>query len=302
MRALLGLLATLCACASAARIPEGPPKAFGELRQLASGMEFTEGPVWLPSEGALIFSDIPRGELLRWTPDGGVEPYRRCANPNGNALSLDGRLLTCQHGARNLVRWEPDGSATVLAERFGEKRLNSPNDLAVQSDGTLWFSDPPWGLKDQREGKELDGHWVFRREPDGTLAVVLRSLAMPNGIALSPDESRLYVADTGGHRSHPDSKLRNVPATVSAWAIDHANELSAKPLWSTLTRCDGMCVDDRGNLYTTGEAGITILSPDGERLASIDVPEQPANVCFGGKEGRTLFITARTSLYAVEME
>lgn len=265
-------------------------------------MQFVEGPVWLPAEGALIFSDIPRGELLRWTPSGGVELYRRCANPNGNALSLDGSLLTCLHGSRSLIRWNDDGEQTVLADRFGGSRLNSPNDLAVQSDGTLWFTDPPWGLDGQRDGKELGGHWVFRRDPNGTLTVVLRDRAMPNGIALSLDETRLYVADTGGHPSHPDPTVRDVAATVTAWAIDEAKQLSGEPLWIAETRCDGMCVDERGNIYATGKSGITILSPSGEMIAEIAVPEQPANVCFGGAAGRTLFVTARTSLYAVDMD
>ncbi|MEM7308740.1 MAG: SMP-30/gluconolactonase/LRE family protein [Planctomycetota bacterium] len=300
MRLLLAL-PLLSSCAAPAERAEPQPAPRGELTRLATGMQFTEGPVWLPDEGALVFSDIPRGELLRWTPAGGVELLRRCANPNGNARSRDGQLLTCLHGDRRLVRWEEDGSQHVLAERFGGKRLNSPNDLAVGTDGTLWFTDPPWGLAGQSEGKELGGHWVFRRDPDGGLAVVLHDRAMPNGIALSPDETRLYVADTGGHRSHPDPNVRGVPASVSAWAIDGGNELAAEPLWSVQTRCDGMCVDERGFLYTTAKTGITILSPTGEVVVTIDVPEQPANVCFGGKDGRTLFITARTSLYAVDM-
>ncbi|MEM7308747.1 MAG: SMP-30/gluconolactonase/LRE family protein [Planctomycetota bacterium] len=145
MRLLLALLA-LSSCAAPPQRAEPLPAPRGELSRLATGMEFTEGPVWLPDEAALIFSDIPRGELLRWTPAEGVEPFRRCANPNGNALSMDGRLLTCLHGDRRLVRWEDDGSQHVLAERFGDQRLNSPNDLAVGADGTLWFTDPPWGL------------------------------------------------------------------------------------------------------------------------------------------------------------
>jgi gluconolactonase len=183
-----------------------------------------------------------------------------------------------------------------LAEDIDGKRLNSPNDLAVQADGTIWFTDPPWGLAKQTEGKELSGHWVFRRDPDGTLTVVLRDCAMPNGIALSPDESTLYIADTGGHRSDPMADFRDRPATVSAWAIGDDLQLSTDPLWSVDTRCDGMCVDELGFIYTTAQAGIVILSPAGEIVATIEVPEQPVNVCFGGAEGRTLFITARTSL------
>lgn len=295
------LLFVLSSCVPLPERAAPMPEPLGEVRRIAGGMQFLEGPVWLPEEGALVFSDIPRGELLRWRPGEGVERLRLCENPNGNALSTDGRLLTCLHGARRLIRWEEDGSQTVLADRFGELRLNSPNDLVVQSDGTIWFTDPPWGLKGQSEGRELDGNWVFRRDPDGGLAVVLRDRAMPNGIALSLDETRLFVADTGGHRSHPDPSFRDAPATVTAWAIQDGKGLSADPLWSFEGRCDGMCVDELGFLYTTSKEGVVILSPDGKHVRSIGVPEQPANVCFGGAHGRTLFITARTSLYAVDM-
>ena len=227
--------------------------------------------------------------------------YREAEHPNGNLLDLEGRLLTCQHGARNLVRTEADGELTEVASHYDGKRLNSPNDVAVQSDGTLWFTDPPWGLPGQREGKELDGHFVFRRAPDGELTIAIRDLAMPNGIALSPDEKHLYVADTGGHDSHPDDAVRGRPATLSAYAIGEAGELGP-PLWRVETVCDGMCVDEGGRIYATGRDGVTIWNADGSAAGAIPVPEQPANVCFGGPENRTLFITARTSLYAVELE
>lgn len=291
------VLLSLCLLSSCASVT---PQPAGELTRLATDMQFVEGPVWLPEEQALVFSDIPRGELLRWTAEGGVELYRRCAHPNGNALGLDGRLLTCLHGERRLVAWDAEGSQVVLADRYGEERLNSPNDVAVESDGTLWFTDPPWGLERQTQGKELDGHFVFRLDADGTLTIVLRDRAMPNGIALSPDESRLYVADTGGHASHPDPSVRELPATVTAWGIA-GKELSSEPLWVAKVRCDGMCVDEHGNVYATDHKGVTILSPLGEVVASVPVPEVPANACFGGPDGRTLFITARTSLYSVRM-
>ena len=208
---------------------------------------------------------------------------------------------SCQHGARNVVRIAADGSITVLADRFQGKRFNSPNDVAVKSDGTLWFTDPPWGLKSQTEGKELDGHWVFRLDPgSGKVTAVIRDLAMPNGIAFSPDEKRLYVADTGGHRSHPS--LRDHPATVTAYAVDEKNELAPEPIWRIPTGCDGMCVDVQGHIYTTGAKGVSIWRADGAPVGVIQVGEHPANACFGGKDFKTLFITARTSLYAVQME
>lgn len=275
-----------------------------EMTRLATGMGFTEGPVWLPRQNKLVFSDIPAARLMQWQKEHGVSVFRESANPNGNALDEKGRLLTCQHGARNIVRSEVDGGHTVIADRFDGKRLNSPNDLAVQSDGVIWFTDPPWGLPRQTEGKELDGHWVLRFVPTtGKLHPVLRELAMPNGIALSPDERRLYVADTGGHPSHPNPDFRDRPATVSAYRIDGGGIISpATPVWSVNLPCDGMCVDERGNIYTTGRDRITILRPTGVVLGEIPVPENPANVCFGGDDFRTLFITARTSLYAIRLE
>lgn len=286
--------------------PGGPQRAklvTGELRRLATGMGFTEGPVWLPAEQKLVFSDIPNAKLMEWSEVQGLAVFRESPNPNGNLLDLDGRLLTCQHGARNLVRTEEDGSITVLAERFEGKRFNSPNDVAVRSDGSLWFTDPPWGLKDRTEGKELPGHWVFRLDPDGgTVTAVVKDLAMPNGIAFSLDEQRLYVADTGGHPSHPDQSVRDRPATITAYDVSEQGGLLPEPAWRIEARCDGMCIDEQGNLYATAGEGVKVWSPDGSFRELIETPEQPANVCFGGADYRTLFITARTSLYAIEME
>jgi len=269
--------------------------------KLAGGMQFTEGPVWLPGEQALVFSDIPASRLMRWSEADGLSVYRTCDHPNGNLLDQEGRLLTCQHGARNIVRTEQDGSITVLVDRFDGKRFHSPNDLAVHSDGTLWFTDPPWGLPAQTEGKEYGGHWVFRVDSSTGIATpVIRDLVMPNGIALSPDESVLYVADTGGHTSHPDPRYYLRPATLSAYRLGPDHRLDPAPLWCVETLCDGMCVDEHGNIYATGQA-VTVWSPDGTQIDTIEVPEQPANVCFGGNDNRTLFITARTSLYAVRL-
>lgn len=272
------------------------------VERLATGMAFTEGPVWLPRQDKLVFSDIPGSRLMEWSEAGGLKVFREHPNPNGNMLDLEGRLLTCRHGARDLVRAEADGALTVLCDRFEGKRLNSPNDVALKSDGSLWFTDPPWGLAKQREGRELPGNWVFRLEPETQeLTVVIRDLCMPNGIAFSADEGHLYVADTGGHPSHPDAALRDLPATVSAYVVREDGTLEDEPAWRTPTRCDGMCVDSRGRIYTTGRAGVKVLRPDGTVVGTIEVPESPANVCFGGRDRRTLFITARSSLYSVRM-
>jgi len=273
-----------------------------EVEKLAGEMRFTEGPVWLPKAKKLVFSDIPSRKLMEWSEAGGLKVFRESPNPNGNLLDREGRLLTCRHGARDIVRTEPDGELTVLCDSFGGKRFNSPNDVAVKSDGTLWFTDPPWGLPRQREGREQPGHWVFRLDPKTKVVTVLvKDLCMPNGIAFSPDERHLYIADTGGHGAHPDELLHDLPATVTAYEVEEDGTLNLEPVWKTETRCDGMCVDVRGHIYTTSGAGVTVLAPDGEIIGTIKTPESPANCCFGGDDFKTLFITARTSLYSVRL-
>lgn len=271
------------------------------VEKLAGEMGFIEGPVWLPKEKKLIFSDIPGAKLMQWSQKEGLKLFRESPNPNGNLLDREGRLLTCRHGARDIVRTEKDGELTVLCDSFEEKRLNSPNDVAVKSDGTLWFTDPPWGLPGGREGKEQAGHYVFRLDPKTKkVTALLKDLCMPNGIAFSPDERHIYIADTGGNW-HPDESKRDLPATLAAYEVKADGTLNLEPVWETETRCDGMCVDVKGNIYTTSAAGVVVLSPKGKILGTIKTPESPANCCFGGDDFKTLFITARTSLYSVEL-
>ena len=295
----IGFVLFTAACRSATPAATTPDLRDAQVRKLAGGMGFTEGPVWIEDQGVLVFSDIPEGKLMRWSEERGLEVHAEAAPPNGNLLDLEGRLLTCQHGDRNLVRHERDGSRTVLASHHDGKRLNSPNDLTLHSDGTLWFTDPPWGLKRQTEGKEQPGNHVYRLDPDGTITAVLTDLAMPNGIALAIDQRTLYVADTGALPRLTGGAA--TPARVLAYRIRADKELEPEPLWEIETRCDGMCLDARGNLYTTG-AKVNVFRPDGTPIGSLAVPETPANVCFGGPGNRTLFITARTSLYAAELE
>lgn len=269
------------------------------VKKLAGGMKFTEGPVWLPKDNKLVFSDIPNSKLMQWNEADGLSVYRESENANGNILDLEGRIISCQHGARNVIRIEADGTTTVLADKFDGKRFNSPNDVAVKSDGTLWFTDPPWGLT---EPHEIPGHWVYKLEPKtGKVEVIHKYLAMPNGIVFSPDESRIYIADTGGHPRHPNPDFHNLPATIQCHAIGSDGKLGKK-LFHIDAGSDGMAVDVLGNIYTTTGGKVHVYDADGKKLEQIDVPEGPANVCFGGKDYKTLFITARTSLYSLRMK
>lgn len=270
------------------------------VEKLAGDMKFTEGPVWIPEKKKLIFSDIPNSKLMQWSEADGLSVFREeSQQTNGNILDLEGRLISCQHAARNVIRTEKDGTITVLADKFEGKRFNSPNDVAVRSDGTLWFTDPPWGL---REEHEIPGHWVFKLDPEsGKVKPVVKDLAMPNGIIFSPDESRIYIADTGGHKRHPDPAYHETPDLVHCYAVGKDGVLGKK-LFEIEGGSDGMAVDVKGNLYTTHAGKVHIFDADGKRLEEIEVPEGPANCTFGGEDFKTLFITARTSLYQVRMK
>ncbi len=270
-----------------------------EVKKLAGGMQFTEGPVWLPKQKKLVFSDIPNSKLMQWSEEDGLSEFRESENANGNILDLEGRIISCQHGARNLIRIESDGSTTVLADKFDGKRFNSPNDVAVRSDGTLWFTDPPWGLT---EPHEIPGHWVYKLDPTtGDVQVIHKYLAMPNGIVFSPDETRIYIADTGGNQRHPDPEFHNLPASIQCYEVAEGGKLGEK-LFQIEAGSDGMAVDVEGNLYTTHAGKVHVYDASGDAIEQIDVPEGPANVCFGGDDYKTLFITARTSLYSVRVK
>lgn len=270
------------------------------VKKLAGNMSFTEGPVWIPAKKLLVFSDIPNSKLMQWSEAKGLSEFRKSEQANGNILDLEGRLISCQHASRNVIRTEPDGSIKVLADRYDGKRFNSPNDAAVRSDGSLWFTDPPWGMKDG-DKHEIPGHWVFRLDPEsGDVQPVILDLAMPNGIVFSPDESKLYVADTGGHPKHPDTSFHNLPGGVHCYEIKPSGAIARK-LFVIDHGSDGMTVDVNGNLYTTHANKIMIHDSHGDLIEEIPVPENPANATFGGEDYKTLFITAKTSLYSVRM-
>ena len=263
--------------------------ADAKIEKLAGDLKFTEGPVWIAEKKALIFSDIPPGKLLQWTPGKGLTEFRTSENSNGNTLDGDGRLITCQHTGRNVIRTEKDGKITVLVDSFEGKKLNSPNDVAVKSDGTLWITDPPYGIPKGQQ-KEQAGNYVYRFDPAAkTMTIVSREFDMPNGIAFSPDEKRLYIADSGkGQR-------------VGAFDVKPDGTLSAAVFWME-GGSDGLRVDVKGNIYTTAGDGVRIYNPEGKRIGTIKFPEQPANCAFGGDDFSTLFVTARTGLYSVKLK
>ncbi|MBN1671284.1 MAG: SMP-30/gluconolactonase/LRE family protein [Kiritimatiellae bacterium] len=266
--------------------------AGATLRKLADGMQFVEGPVWVARAGGfLLFSDIPADEIKKWTTEDGLATFRKPSRQaNGNILDLQGRLLTCEHLSRSVTRTEENGTVTTLADRFQGNRLNSPNDIAVKSDATIWFTDPPYGLKNR--GKELAGNYVFRLDPfDETLRVAADDFDRPNGLCFSPDEKRLYIADSGK------------PRHIRLFDVGHGGVLGNGRVFCTIETGapDGIRCDSDGRVFSSAGDGIHIYAPDGKLIGKIRVPETPANLCFGGATGSTLFITARRSLYAITL-
>jgi len=264
--------------------------------KLAGDMGFLEGPVWLKSGSMLVFSDIPNDELKQWTAAGGVATYRKPSrNANGNTVDLAGRLLTCEHSGRRVAIQDKSGPVQTLVDAFEGKKLNSPNDVVVHSDGSVWFTDPEYGLKTnpatkQREGKEQAGNFVYRFDPKTRgLVAVVRDFVQPNGLAFSPDEKKLYVADSGA------------PRHIRVFEVLPGGKLGAGRVFCTIDKGapDGIRVDTAGRVWSSSGDGVQIFAPDGRRIGRILVPESAANLCFGGADGRTLFITARMSLYTI---
>ncbi|MDE3240554.1 MAG: SMP-30/gluconolactonase/LRE family protein [Paracoccaceae bacterium] len=266
------------------------------VKQIATGFDWVEGPVWFGDAGCLLFSDIPNNRILRWTPEG-VTTFRQPSNyANGHTRDRQGRLVSCEHGTRRVTRTEWDGSVTVIADSYRGKRLNSPNDVIVASDGAIWFSDPHYGIMTDYEGfkseQELPCH-VYRVDPDGTIEAVITDMNCPNGLAFSPDESRLYVADTGRMFSS-DSQH------ILAFDMAGGRPTEGRMFHAIAPGCaDGIRVDSDGNLWSSAGDGVHCLSPQGDLMGRILVPETVSNICFGGRAKHHLFITATTSVYAV---
>jgi len=280
-------------CARQEKLASIVPKG-SELERLYTGFQFTEGPLWNASERFLLFSDIPANRIYRWSPDERVEVFRDpSGNSNGLTYDKQGCLLICEHGNRRLSRIDKEGTYTVLADAFQGKPLNSPNDVVVKSDGTVYFTDPTYGIEPHEQ--ELPFQGVYRLDTEGRKLILLADdFIRPNGLAFSFDETVLYIGDSSIDKRHvrafdvdPDGTLSN--GHVFAEIL---SELPGNP--------DGMKVDIDGSLYVSAAGGIWVFSEDGEHLGTIRTPEIPANCAWGGEDWKTLFITARTSIYRLK--
>lgn len=284
----------------------------GQLERLCTGASWSEGPVWMPQDGAVLWSDIPNNRILRWHPSDGMTVWReRAGFTNGHALESDGSLLHCSHGARSIIRTQFDEQQgtlvelddEVIADRYQGRRLNSPNDIVVKSDGTIWFSDPPYGIISNEEGyeapRELRHNYVFRLDPrNGALTIVSDFVEEPNGLAFSPDENLLYVSDT--------SRVRRTPSSgnpIVVFDVVNGRDL-ANPRDFVFVEpglADGFRVDRNGFLFTSAGDAVQVFHPDGALCARIPIPERVGNLTFGGAAGNELFICATSSLYRIRL-
>lgn len=273
-------------------------KGSARLEHLFTGCRWAEGPAWFPAHRSLVWSDIPNDRILRWDETTGeVGVFRHPAGyTNGHTVDPQGRLVSCEHGNRRITRTEHDGSITVIADQFEGKRFNSPNDIVVRSDGSIWFSDPPYGIESDYEGHksepEIGGNFVYRVDPStGAVRVVADDFDRPNGLAFSPDEKQLYVTDTGP----------NAPRHMRVFDVSAEGTLANGRVFAEATNggFDGFRFDDMGNVWTSAADGIHCIHPDGTLLGKVLVPEGVANCVFGGAKRNRLFIAATSSLYSI---
>lgn len=274
---------------------------IAKLEVLFDGCRWAEGPVWFNDGGFLVWSDIPNNRLLRWVPELGVGVFRANSNyTNGNTRDREGRLVSCEHGGRRVTRTEPDGTLTVIADGYRGKKLNSPNDVVVKSDGTVWFTDPTYGIMSDYEGykaePEQDGCYVYRVEPrTGEIAVVVDDFAKPNGLAFSPDEKFLYIADSGSSHD-PDG-----PHHIRRFEVREDGTLASGEVFCEVSPGvpDGFRFDIDGNLWTSAKDGVHCFSREGELIGKIRLPTMVSNLTFGGPKRNRLFITATDRLFSV---
>ncbi len=277
------------------------------IEKLSGGFVFTEGPVWVRDGSYLLFSDLRGNAIHKWDPDEGLSTFMdpvfegdsegRSVGSNGLNIDPEGRLILCEHGNRRISRIEADGSLTVLVDSYQGNRLNSPNDSAFKSDGWLYFTDPPYGLAQLEDdpARELDFNGIYRLSPTGELELLERNQSRPNGIAFSPDEETLYVANSDGSNK-----------VWMAYDVQEDGTLSNGRVFFDVNSetaggaADGLKVDKAGNIFATGPGGVWIFDPTGKHLGTIQPDEVPANVAWGD-EGRTLYMTARTGLYRIAL-
>lgn len=271
------------------------------VKQLATGFDWTEGPVWFGDANCLLFSDIPNNRIMRWTPDVGISTYREPSNfANGHTRDRQGRLVSCEHGGRRVTRTELDGTTTVIADSYDGKRLNSPNDVVVKSDGSIWFTDPHYGIMTNYEGFKSEQElpcYLYRVDPaTGGIKAMVTDANCPNGLAFSPDESKLYMADTG-------RMFQDDPTHIREFEVADDGSLTGGDIFHVVSPgvADGFRFDTDGNLWTSAADGVHCISPSGQLLGKIRVPEVVSNVCFGGRGKHVLFITATTSLYSIAL-
>jgi gluconolactonase len=267
------------------------------LERIATGSTWAEGPCWIPASRTLRWSDIPGDRILQWHADtGAVDAYAEAVEfTNGRTLDADGSVVQCSHGNRRVER-DRDGVVTTVVDGWNGVRLNSPNDVVVARDGTIWFTDPAYGITQPREGhlgeREYGDHWVFRCAADGSdLRPVVLDVDEPNGLAFDPSERVLYLASSDGERP-----------VVRAYDVDGARVKNSR-VFATLEPGegvpDGIRVDVDGNVWSSSGRGVVVFAPDGSRIGDVSVPETVSNLCFGGDDGTTLFLTATTSVYRI---
>lgn len=277
-----------------------------QLERLATGATWGEGPAWIPDSRTLRFSDIPGNRILQWSADTGeLTVYQDDVEfSNGRILAPDGSVIQCSHGRRAIER-ERDGALETLVDRFGDHRLNSPNDVTVHSDGSIWFTDPPYGILQAHEGHlgtpEYGGNFVFRLAPNGTLTAVITDMEEPNGLAFSPDERTLYVTDTSAALRTDGTGHHHIMKFDVVAHPDGQPTLTGGHVFAEISPglADGIRVDEDGRVFSSSASGVQVFSPDGELLGVIEVPEKVGNLTFGGEKGTDLFIVATTSLYRI---
>lgn len=279
------------------------------VERLCTGLRWGEGPVWFGDLRSLIFSDIPNNRMLRWCEDDGrISVFRHPSNfCNGNTRDRQGRLITCEHDTRRVVRTEYDGSVTILIDQFNGKPLNAPNDVVVASDHSIWFTDPGYGIMLNYEGHKAEYElptWVYRLDPHtGKAAVVADDFVRPNGLCFSPDEKNLYISDTGA------SHGLGGPAHIRVFDV-HNNTLKNGRIFADMAPgfADGIRCDTDGNLWSSSgwgqpeDDGVKIFAPNGDLIGNIHLPEPCSNLCFGGQKKNRLFMTCGMGLYALYVE